>query len=220
MCDPLSVSKSSGSYPRVVLLFLSLLTHRFLSLLLVCYFCSWSLAPLGTDVTYNSQQQQQQVFCGLIFLSVLFFGLAFFVGVPLLAARPQKFALSFTCGSLIFMMSFGILKGPVEHLMSMLQPDRLPFTFFYLLSMFLTLHFTFSFGGASGYLLVLGSSGMQLLALVWYLISFLPGGATGLTYVFAAISHLLKPVLVACARCQAACFARCVGWMAQRATSG
>lgn len=161
-----------------------------------------------------------QVFCGLIFLSALFFALAFFVGMPMIAVRPQKFALSFTCGSLTFMGSFGIMKGPAEHLMSMIQPDRLAFTFLYLTSMFLTLYCTFSFGGASGYLLVVASSGAQLVALLWYLISFLPGGASGLKYVFAAMLHLLKPVVLVCARIQAACFTRCLGWITGHSTSG
>lgn len=97
--------------------------------------------------------------------------------------------------------------------MSMIQPDRLYFTFIYVGSMFLTLFFTFSFGGASGYVLVLLASAAQLVALVWYLISFIPGGAAGLNYVFAAMGHILKPLLVACARLQAMCLAKCFGWL-------
>lgn len=160
-----------------------------------------------------------QVFCGLLFLSALFFALAFFLGVPMLALRPQKFAISFTCGSLTFMGSFGILRGPVEHLNSMIQPDRLLFTCFYLGSMFLTLYCTFRIGGNLGRICVLISSAVQLVALLWYLISFLPGGTAGLSYVFAAMGHILKPVLITCARFQAACMARCLGWAANRATS-
>jgi len=164
-------------------------------------------------------QQRFKVFCALLFLSVLFFALAFFVGMPMITLRPQKFALSFTCGSLTFMGSFGIMKGPQEHLLSMVQPDRLLFTTFYLGSMFATLYFTFRFGGASGYLLVITASVLQLVALLWYLISFLPGGTSGLTYVFAAMGHILKPVIKQCARFQAACVGKCLGWMANRATS-
>jgi len=164
-------------------------------------------------------QQRFKVFCALLFLSALFFALAFFVGLPTIAMRPQKFALSFTCGSLTFMGSFGIMKGPKEHLLSMVQPDRLWFTTFYLGSMFATLYFTFSKGGASGYLLVMSASAAQLIALLWYLISFLPGGTAGLTYVFAAMAHLLKPVIRACAKFQAICLGKCLAWMGRRATS-
>jgi hypothetical protein len=136
----------------------------------------------------------------------------------MIAMRPQKFAISFTVGSLTFMGSFGILRGPVEHVQSMIQPDRLYFTFLYLASMFLTLYFTFSFGGASGYVLVMVASVGQLVCLLWYLISFLPGGTSGLQYVFAAMVHLLRPVLVACAKLQALCLAKCFGWLTSSST--
>merc|ERR1719506_1910824 len=103
----------------------------------------------------------------------------------------------------------------MEHLKSMLQPDQLVFTFFYLGSMFLTLLFTFKKGGFSGYVLVLSASVVQLLALVSYLISFIPGGAAGLKYVFAAMGHILQPVFTACARFQAICLAKCFSWITQ-----
>jgi hypothetical protein len=137
----------------------------------------------------------------------------------MIAVRPQKFALSFTLGSLTFMGSFGIMKGPVEHLTSMFQPDRLVFTSLYFGSMFLTLYCTFSFGGTSGYLIVISASVVQLITLLWYLISFLPGGTAGLKYILAAMSHILKPVVTQCARFQAACVGRCLGFLARRATS-
>lgn len=164
-------------------------------------------------------QQRFKVFCALLFLSILFFALAFFVGMPMITLRPQKFALSFTCGSLTFMGSFGIMKGPKEHLLSMLQPERLWFTTIYLGSMFMTLYFTFQFGGASGYLLVISASALQIMCLVWFLISFLPGGTTGLKYVVAAMSHLLKPVIQACAKCQTVILGQCFGWIASRVNS-
>ncbi|KAL7581547.1 hypothetical protein ACA910_022111 [Epithemia clementina (nom. ined.)] len=171
-------------------------------------------AQMPKQILGMGYQQRFQVFCALLFLSCLFFALALFVGVPTIVARPQKFAISFTMGSLTFMASFGILTGPVEHLKSMLSADRLYFTFVYFGSMFMTLYFTFTIGGASGYLLVLSASGAQLLALLYYLISFLPGGAAGLHYVLAAVCQMLKPIFIACARFQAMCLAKIVAlWL-------
>lgn len=160
-----------------------------------------------------------QLFCALLFLSGVFFALAFFVGMPLIAIRPQKFALSFTLGSLIFMSSFAILKGPMAHFMGMLAMERLPFTAIYITSMLATLYFTFSFGGASGYVLVLTSSGCQLLALLWYLISFLPGGSAGLSFVLQFMWKILQPVLVTCGKIQAACMQRLFSWMTSSSSS-
>lgn len=165
------------------------------------------------DTTFVLSIVFTQVFCGLLFLSAVFFALAFFVGIPTLAVHPHKFSLSFSMGSLMFMSSFGILKGPMEHLQSMFQPDRMLFTTIYLGSLFFTLFCTFSYGGISGYFMVILASGIQLLALLWYLISFLPGGIAGLKYVFAAMGHILRPVLMACARFQAICMGRCLSWI-------
>jgi ABC-type amino acid transport system permease subunit len=46
-----------------------------------------------------------------LLLSLAFFLLAFFVGLPALLLRPHKFALCFTLGSLCFMASFALLRG-------------------------------------------------------------------------------------------------------------
>jgi len=141
------------------------------------------------------------MFCALLCLSGLFFTLGFTVGIPMITIRPQKFALCFTFGSLTFMGSFAILRGPETHIKGMLAQDRLAFTIFYVGSMLMTLYFTFSVRGVSGYVSVLFASAMQLLALLWYLITFLPGGAQGMKVLTSAIASLLKPLIVGCTKC-------------------
>ncbi|GMI04926.1 hypothetical protein TrLO_g15143 [Triparma laevis f. longispina] len=135
-----------------------------------------------------------RLFICCLLLSSLFFALGFIVGLPALALRPQKFALCFTFGSLTFMTSFAMLKGPAAHIKSMFQPDRIVFTCVYLLSMLLTVFCTFSRGGVSGYFLVLGSCSIQLLALLWYLITFLPGGSAGMMMVTSGLKSILAPL--------------------------
>jgi len=155
-------------------------------------------------------QQRFKVFCALLFLSALFFALAFFVGLPMLALKPQKFALSFTCGSITFMASFGIMKGPYEHLVSMFTADRMLFTTIYFGSILATLYLTCTKGGMKGYALVLIASGVQLVALMWYLVSFLPGGTMGLRMVGRAMCVILQPVFVVCFKMQTVCFSACL----------
>jgi len=117
------------------------------------------------------------------------------------------------------MSSFAILKGPVEHLKSMLAWDRIHFTVVYLGSMMATLYLTFTVGGAQGYVLVLGASALQLVSLLWYLVTFLPGGAMGMKVLTQALWTMLKPLIVGCAKMQAMCISRCVSWYASRFTS-
>lgn len=158
-------------------------------------------AQMPQQVLGMSYQQRFKVFVSFLVLSGLFFALAFFVGMPLITVRPQKFAISFTFGSLLFMGSFALLRGPSAHFSGMITPDRLPFTTFYVGSMLATLYFTFTAHGAKGYVSVLAASGVQLLALLWYLITFLPGGAQGMKVLTSAIIALLKPVIVGCSKC-------------------
>mmetsp|Transcript_761 Transcript_761/g.1460 ORF Transcript_761/g.1460 Transcript_761/m.1460 type:complete len:258 (+) Transcript_761:214-987(+) len=176
-------------------------------------------AQLPQKIMGLNYQQRFQIFCICLLLSAVFFLLGFFVGIPLLTVRPQKFALSFTCGSITFMGSFAILKGPYAHMTSMLSGDRMYFTVIYLGSMLMTLYLTFIAGGAKGYVLVLGSSALQLLALLWYLVAFLPGGAAGMKILTQALWKILKPFMVGCAKFQAICIGRCVSWYAGRLSS-
>lgn len=168
-------------------------------------------AQMPQKVLGMTYQQRFKVFCALLILSGVFFVLAFTVGLSLIYIRPQKFALSFTFGSLTFIGSFGILRGPYEHFSGMLSPERLPFTTIYLGSMFATLYFTFSVKGFSGYAIVLASSGAQLFALLWYLITFLPGGAAGMQVLIKAIVALLGPLIGACTKCWAIVFKKLFG---------
>lgn len=170
-------------------------------------------AQLPQKVMGMNYQQRFRMFCTLLCISALFFTLGFLVGVPTIYVRPQKFALCFTLGSLSFMCAFAILRGPFAHVSGMVTAERLPFTVVYLGSMFATLHFTFTVGGASGYVSVLAFSGLQLLALLWYLITFLPGGAAGMSVLTKGIARVMKPLILGCASVWAAVARRCVGFM-------
>mmetsp|Transcript_31747 Transcript_31747/g.37026 ORF Transcript_31747/g.37026 Transcript_31747/m.37026 type:complete len:245 (+) Transcript_31747:130-864(+) len=158
-------------------------------------------AQMPQQVLGMSYQQRFKVFVSLLLLSTLFFTLAFFVGLPMITIRPQKFALSFTCGSLTFMGSFAILRGPVPHFSGMITQERLPFTTIYIGSMIGTLYCTFSAYGAKGYVSVMIMSGVQLMALIWYLVTFLPGGAQGMKVLISAMLAILRPVIVGCSKC-------------------
>ena len=147
-----------------------------------------------------------RLFITCLLCSALFFALGFLVGLPSLALRPQKFALCFTFGSLLFMASFSMLKGPAAHLSSMLSAPRLPFTSVYVSSMLLTLYLTFSVGGVSGYALVICSTVVQLLSLLWYLVTFLPGGTAGMYVALNAAKAIVRAALSAGIMCVKGCF--------------
>jgi low temperature requirement protein LtrA len=89
----------------------------------------------------------------------------------------------------------------------MFASDRMFFTTVYLGSMLVTLYLTCTKGGIKGYTYVMAASGVQVVALLWYLVSFLPGGTAGLQVVAKIICTMLQPVMGVCFRLQAKCVA-------------
>eukprot|EP00752_Nemacystus_decipiens_P009725 g8685.t1 len=169
-----------------------------------------AVAPdADTVIMGMSYQQRFKGFVVALLLSVVFFALAFFIGLPTIVLRPHKFALTFTLGSFFFMGSFAMLKGPAAHMKSMLARDRLPFSVAYLGSMGGTLYACLVL---QSYVMVVGFSAVQLLALAWYFLSFVPGGSQGMRYFVAAIGktarYTLLPCIEGCRRTLCFCLTR------------
>lgn len=149
--------------------------------------------PLMMGLSY---QTRFKGFVLTLFFAAFFFFMAFTVGLPLVVVRPSKFALCFTMGSLLFMASFGLLKGPLEHVKSMITPDQLPFTIVYFSSMSFTLYSSLI---SRSYIFVVISSSIQIGTLCYYMLSFIPGGTTGakvFVTMFIKSSRMIGGILI------------------------
>ncbi|KAF2842504.1 SFT2-domain-containing protein [Patellaria atrata CBS 101060] len=104
------------------------------------------------------------------------FGLMF---TPLFIARPSKFAVLWTLGSALFLCSWAAMLGPATYVQHLVSGPRLPFTAAYFGSIALTLYFSL---GLHKPFLTLISTLIQLVCLVWYLVSYFPMGTTGLRF--------------------------------------
>ncbi|KAI6142346.1 ER-to-golgi vesicle protein transport Sft2 [Pisolithus tinctorius] len=102
-----------------------------------------------------------------------------FMGLPWLPVRPAKFALAFSMGSLLVMIGFSILVGPINHIKHLLSQERLPFSAVYFSSLGLTLYFSL---GAQSYLGSLIAGIVQVVALVAYVLAYFPGGTQTLRF--------------------------------------
>mmetsp|Transcript_21285 Transcript_21285/g.48023 ORF Transcript_21285/g.48023 Transcript_21285/m.48023 type:complete len:238 (-) Transcript_21285:756-1469(-) len=141
-----------------------------------------------------SYQTRFKGFVASVLLSGFFFFMAFFIGLPVIVVRPSKFALCFTTGSLMYMSSFALLKGPGAHLASMVALDKLPFSICYVGSMFLTLYASLV---ARSYILVVVTSSLQLSTLAYYMLSFIPGGTAGARVFVAMVVRTSRIILAA-----------------------
>ncbi|KAJ5099019.1 hypothetical protein N7532_006020 [Penicillium argentinense] len=106
------------------------------------------------------------------------FMLCFFL-FPVLTLKPRKFAILWSVGSVLFLLSWAVLMGPWSYAKHLVSGPRLPFTAAYFGSIALTLYFAI---GLQSLILTAFSSVFQLCALVWYLVSYFPMGSTGLQY--------------------------------------
>lgn len=110
-----------------------------------------------------------------------------FLLTPVLIVKSRKFAVLFTLGSLFSLGSFSFLWGPWEHIKHLLSLSRLPFTAAYIISIIATLYFALVMHST---ILTIPCAITQVLALIWFLISYIPGGTTGFIFMAKLFSSL------------------------------
>ncbi|KAG8215254.1 ER-to-golgi vesicle protein transport Sft2 [Butyriboletus roseoflavus] len=120
-----------------------------------------------------------------------------FLGLPWLPVRPAKFVLAFSMGSLLVMVGFSVLIGPINHVKHLLSKERLPFSVIYFASLGLTLYFALGARSQLGTLLagivqvwsltrrfpfVMLTPCFQVVSLVAYVLAYFPGGTQTLRF--------------------------------------
>ena len=110
--------------------------------------------------------------------SILCFVLCFFM-FPVLALRPRKFGLLWTGGSVLFVVSFGVLQGPYNYMCHLLSRDRIVFTVVFFSSVLLTIYSACIIKSS---ILTVFTSIIEILAVLYYTVSYFPFGATTLTF--------------------------------------
>jgi hypothetical protein len=157
---------------------------------------SWASAKVSSvrssvDDIANTRERFT-TFAILAFLGVVCLVLAFSF-LPIMILTPHKFALLFALGSILMIASFSFLRGHgafVKHLASV---ERLPFSASYLVSLIGTLYSSLVMGS---YLLTMIFSIIQVIALAYFLVSYIPGGTSALNFVGTVVGGSLKTVVV------------------------
>eukprot|EP00913_Durusdinium_trenchii_P033292 g31167.t1 len=110
---------------------------------------------------------------------------ASFASLPMLLLAPQKFAFVFTTGSACILGALCSLKGMQAFLAHLTTPERRPLSIGFLGSMAGTLWASMWYRSA---LLTIVFSVAQISSLLWFFISYIPGGA----YVMGLVCDFLK----------------------------
>lgn len=110
--------------------------------------------------------------------SALCFCLSFFL-FPVLALKPRKFGMLWSLGSLLFVLSFGILQGPKKYTMHLLSSHRIVFTGVFFGSVLATLYASVVLKST---ILTIITGVIEIFAVLYYTISYFPFGAQTLTF--------------------------------------
>jgi len=121
--------------------------------------------------------------CILIFISLMF--------IPLAVLFPQKFCLFFSLGSISILVSFSFLQDPMEYAKSFFIGQTAVFSICYLISLFMSLYASLI---AKKYIPTLLATGLQLVALIWFVCSKFPGGMQGIRMLNSCVTTICKGI--------------------------
>ena len=133
----------------------------------------------------------------LLFAAVAFGLLAVFIGLPTLILRPAKFVICMTLSTLCLAGSVIVLQKPSTFMSNLIKggPTQSAPVVALLLSLLATTYVTIF---VHKYLAVLFMGGVQGLCMVYYLASFVPGGAQGVLVVGKMGWAVLKTAATPC----------------------
>ena len=115
----------------------------------------------------------------LLFLSLIF--------LPVIIVSPAKFSLCFALGSLLFLTSFLFWYGTKKYFEKIFSKERFWISIFFIVSIFIGCGFALG----KHYLISLICSIFQLVSLVLFILTFLPGGKLGIN----CIKNIIKSPL-------------------------
>lgn len=156
---------------------------------------SWARSSVDSINSTTSDllmTRQKLATCGLLIAGGGFCILLSLTFLPLLAIAPRKFATLFTVGSLLILSSFSVLRGHAAFISHLTSNERLPFSLGYVVSMVGTLYASM---WSQSYLLTIFFSLAQIVGLLYFIVSYFPGGASVLTYLGSACLGAVRSCL-------------------------
>ncbi|CAA93859.1 Vesicle transport protein [Caenorhabditis elegans] len=109
--------------------------------------------------------------------------------IPVILVSTRKFAGLNTLGSLLLLLSFAFLLGPKSYLTHMASPQRRLVTVSYLSALFATLYSSLWLKST---IFTLIAAIFQGFTLVWYVLSYVPGGERGLFFMTSLFTSFLR----------------------------
>ena len=130
------------------------------------------------------------VFISLLGIGCFLICLSIFL-LPLIITSPSKFSMCFALGSILILVSFLFYHGTKNYIMKLFDKKRFVITILFICSIFLG--FFFSIG--KHYFISLLCSLFQLISLILFVLTFIPGGKYGINCIKRRMSSPFIKVL-------------------------
>ena len=131
------------------------------------------------------------------FFVLLFIGLGLigfsFVFLPMAILAPKKFVSLFSLGCIVTITSFIFYYGTYDFLLMLFKKDRRLITIGFLLSIGIGVYFSFN---PTYYIISLICTGIQMVVMVMFILSFIPGGKSGINLIISMITAPFKKIFL------------------------
>ena len=126
----------------------------------------------------------------LLFIGLGLIGFSFFF-LPMAILAPKKFVSLFSLGCIVTITSFIFYYGTFDFLLMLFKKDRRLITIGFLLSIGIGLYFSFN---PTYYIISLICTGIQMVVMVMFILSFIPGGKSGINLIISMITSPFKKI--------------------------
>ena len=144
---------------------------------------TWKTKLEDKLVSLIQVEKNYAIFLVLILLGFFLVFISFLL-LPLIITSPARFSLCFALGSVLILISFLFLNGTRNFFKKIFATNRIWISFCFIISIFVGIGFALG----KHYFISLLCSLFQLVSLILFILSFIPGGKCGIN----AILNLLK----------------------------
>lgn len=135
-----------------------------------------------------TRTQRYAAFAICMCAAVFLFLLAMF-HLPFVVIRPGKFVVPYCMGSMFILVSFGFLHGFISYFKHLLSPKKAVYSAWFFLATLGTLYSALSL---KSYLLTVIMSLIQMAGMATFIVSYVPGGSSGISFMSSMISSSIK----------------------------
>ena len=125
----------------------------------------------------------------ILFISGLFLLFMSFMFLPIVLFKPQKFISCFNLGTFLTIFSFVFYYGSNEFFEMLFNKERKNFTIAYLFSLFIDLYLM---NKTTFFIFALFLNVAQMLIMISFLLSFIPGGKSGIKLILSNVLNSIK----------------------------